>query len=322
MNRKQIVNELFSWPEITEAESARIVASIVNHLKKYPELKRNKTPPKAIREKLKASGALKQPVKSEIKDCIKLGINSVTKSLEQNPTQVKFVLVCRSCKPLVVLTRHLQVMCSYNNIPAGCVYTLSESLSKLFNIKAVGALAFCDSGLNESARLSEAFKSEIIPLIKPITNPFTAQSQNFKIIDQSDIESALKEKEASDINPEQVEMMVEDDENANDNEERQNNFGSDYISFNSSNNQIAFDSTDFILFKDDYVPRRSTMSRMLDDIERDLNEFAGSGYRFNQLSIVTKPRVDRSGKAKKKPDLKGKKMKALEQNKFKNKSAK
>ena len=327
MNRKLIVNEFFAWPDINELESKQITEFLENQLKQFPYLKRKRTISKRAREKLKSAaqeGHRTQAKSNEIEEFsiefkkrLILGINAITKCIEKNPHHIMFVLVCRSCKPLVVFTRHLQVMCSHSKIPAGCVYGLSDKLSKILNLKTVSALAICNNKLNNSEESSndleqvlESFNQKVIPLLKPLANSFTGRFPTSKIepirIDRA-IELSADVKTNSELTTKKEEQFMEC-------EESEENFGSDFISFNKNEATVSFESSEFILFNDNYVATkdRNFNEEMIENLETNINSLREN--RFNQLSIIQQ----RSSKEKKrnKPDLKNKKMKVLEKNKF------
>jgi hypothetical protein len=348
MNRKLVANELFAWPEINEDNSKKIVQSLINQLKKYPEIKRKKTPPKHIRQKLKkeneeakklTDNTLKHTNETNqnqfvnfLKKHLICGINIVTKHLEKNPKQIQFVLVCRSCKPLIVLTRHLQVMCAQHGIPAGCVHSLSDSLSKLLNLKTVGAFALC-SGLDETKQIQEFneklvtilsdLNRNLVPLLPPLKNPFTSVIKVTKIeeieIDQDEIKSFAEcDKEMETEITKDVKLLKDFVTNEEEEDQNHNCFGSDFISINKSNKQevLGFNSDQFILFRDedDYISKSVSNN----DFQSEKNQVLGT--RFNQLSMIQqKPNKNRENSSfkKQRQELKNKKMKNLQKNKHK-----
>lgn len=250
MNRKSIVNENFLWPEINEQNSAIIIKFLEDFFAKEPNLKRKKTLPKKVRKHRDKNKTTSAPdFGLFIKKNIKIGINSISKALEKNPSNVVLVLVCKSCKPLTVLTRHIHVMCSLSKTPAGCIHNLNQ-LSKVFNIKTVSALAICktdETKLEEKEQFNKLYNNfldqiqqSILPYLIPINNPFT--SINF-------LDSNLL---LEDVNYGLDNIELGNDENLKKckNEET---FGSDFISINSSNigSFIDFDNENFILFKDE-----------------------------------------------------------------------
>ncbi|RNA32587.1 ribonuclease P subunit p38 [Brachionus plicatilis] len=250
MHRKIIVNENFVWPEINEQNCELIVKFLENFFAKEPNLRRKKTLPKKMR---KMNDTPKPATKADfglyIKSKIKIGINSISKAMEKSPTNFALVLVCKSCKPLTVLTRHIQVMCSMSKTPAGCVNNLN-SLSKVFNIKTVSALAICKATetkleSNQSyERLFNIFLEEIqnilVPLLSPLKNAFT--SINF-LDPNVMIEHVNKGLDKVDLNQDK---KIEIDKQLQ-------SFGSDFISINRSSISpfVDFDSDNFILFGDE-----------------------------------------------------------------------
>jgi hypothetical protein len=334
MNRKLIVNELCAWPDIPESDSRKILDSIATTIRKHPGLKRQRTLPKRIRDKLKLQKSAddneqKQQQQNQKNDQIKpsplkqhilLGINSITKCLERTPHRLLFVLVCRSCKPLVVLTRHLQVMCAHHNVPAGCVANLSSILGKLLNMKTVSAFAFCTKPLTEIESSSvdndklnaavDEFKRSVVSRLAPLTNPFTAcvSGQIKEIAVEIEIDAVKSQVAEADqevsLDKNSSWMECDDDDDDNDDKEVEH-FGSDFISFGgkSDERELAFDSVDFVAFKDGYVRLQQ------DVVSVQMGSFDNG--RFNQLSMI-----QQRSRKKNKPDLKGKKMKALASNKF------
>lgn len=204
MNRKLLVNEQLEWETLKAEENEKILQVIENQIKLYPTLKRKKTLPKRKRQKAKelketSSGDQKpaQPTVDDLfKKHIRIGINAVTKELERNPKNVRFVLVCRTCKP--ILTRHLYIMCSQFDIRAGLVQNLSERLSKIFNLKTVGAFAICRSshkledkdtnllGIELESRLVE-LTNKISQFLPQLKKPFSLKPELKRIITDKNI---------------------------------------------------------------------------------------------------------------------------------------
>lgn len=299
MNRKQIVNENLQWPEISQSQSQKIISYLEKNFEKYPLIRRKKNPPRHIRKKAKLAKTQKteeskpnlptnDPTSNKesqnefpkpnlegyLKNHFKIGINSVTKTIEQEPNNVMFVLVCHSCKPLTVLTRHLQVMCAMANIPAGCVHNLSPSLKKLLNINTISAflvLKTINLKLNEaeSSQQQKDITNEIevvlkdlqanIPSLLPkLKNPFTenqmlAENSTRHLMGQienelnSEIEKAVNEQYSNMKNL----IIVQSSESS----EEDDNFESGFLSINKrkSVKYLDFDDTsNFILFNDTY----------------------------------------------------------------------
>jgi len=187
MNRKLIVSEQLNWPQLALTENESILKIIEDFIKRYTALKREKTLPKKIRKEKPTK--ICSPFEVFIKSHIRLGINSITKELESDPTNVRFLIVCRSCKP--ILTKHLYIMSSQSNVKAGCVDGLSQRLAKILNIKTVSAFAVChanpDSLKDEMHIGAEKILSELsFQLIKNLTdiqNPFSIRTDLNKMID-------------------------------------------------------------------------------------------------------------------------------------------
>lgn len=249
MNRKSIINENLEWPEINEQNSQNIIKFLGDFFAKESGLRRKKTMPKKLRKlKNKTKAENKLDFGLFIKSRIKIGINSISKSIEKNPSSLAFVLVCRSCKPLTVLTRHIQVMCSISNISAGCVHNLN-SLAKIFNIKTVSALGILRNTElnfepNEHEKLFSDFLNDIqkyiIPLLPPLKNPFTS----INLLDSKIL--------IDDVNNCLVKVDLNRDKKL-ENSKEMHTFGSDFISINESNicSFINFDNNNFILIKDE-----------------------------------------------------------------------
>ncbi len=187
MNRKLIVNEQLNWPQLAQHENQNILKLIEDFIKLYPSLKRENTLPKKARQTRPVK--VFTPLEAVIKSHIRLGINSVTKELESNPANVRFLIVCRSCKP--ILTKHLYIMSSQSNVKASCVDGLSEKLAKFLNVKTVSAFAICraDSAslkdeINiEAEKILSELSNQLIKNLSDIKNPFSIRSDLNKLID-------------------------------------------------------------------------------------------------------------------------------------------
>lgn len=204
MNRKLLVNEQLEWETLGADENEKILQVIENQIKLYPTLKRKKTLPKKKRQKAKELKETfsddQKPAQITVDDLfkkhIRIGINAVTKELERNPKNVRFVLVCRTCKP--ILTRHLFIMCSQFDIRAGSVQNLSERLSKIFNLKTVGAFAICrsyhkledkdtnPSGIELEPRLVE-LTNKISQFLPQLRKPFSLKPELKRIINDKNM---------------------------------------------------------------------------------------------------------------------------------------
>lgn len=301
MNRKQIVNENLQWPEIDETQSVRILDALESHLKRYPELKRPKNPPKKVRlrrqqnknkskegdEEMseKPARAEIRPEAEAIKKRLRIGINVVTKTLEREPDNVMFVLVCRSCRPLGVLTRHVQVMCAMQGIPAGCVHNLSSRLERVLNIGSIRALLVRKSLLVVQPTTGEVdesilkdWRERIVPLLPVLKNPFGESSSSslgdvpsggrvVELIEEIKrewrISSGEEHEEKEKKKGEASRMEVAEEEADND----ENEFGDDYLRIRGDQRDhvkwLDFDNDDddhhdtrFILFNDAYQRRR------------------------------------------------------------------
>ena len=197
MIRKLIVNENLGWPQIDQADCKKVTEIIETNLKKYPGIKRERTLPKRFRDNkssqpiLNANVDENKKIASMLKQHFRLGINSVTKSLEREPNNLKFVLVCSSCSPLTVMTRHIQIMCSQLNVPAGCIINLSNSLSKLFNLKTISAFGICypkeqfENSSDENKEildLLENLTTQIKKLLLPLKNPFDLNNLGAQLV--------------------------------------------------------------------------------------------------------------------------------------------
>lgn len=136
MNRKLLINEQLDWPILKSDQNESILKLIESFLKLYPGLKRKKS---CKRQKTEARSEIPNSIDSLLKKHIRVGINSVTKELEKNAKNVKCILICGSCKP--ILTRHLHIMCGQSNVNAGRVDKLSRRLESALGHKKVSALA-------------------------------------------------------------------------------------------------------------------------------------------------------------------------------------
>ncbi|CAF0794688.1 unnamed protein product [Brachionus calyciflorus] len=258
MNRKLIVNENLGWPDINEADSKKIVEFFESFLKANQSLRRKKTLPKKLRLKKEAENAVNDKKSDDFgkyfKKYIKIGINSITKTLETNPNSLAIVLICRSCKPLTVLTRHIQVMCSISNVSAGCVHNLNN-LSKILNIKTVTAFGICKNNELESnsiyKKTHDDFLNEldqkVVNLLPQLKNPFTSNDYlNPTFLCIEDVNNELNK---VDLN-EEIDRMPKFSNREWSN--AQENFGSDFISIDKSLKKsfTNFDDDNFILFDD------------------------------------------------------------------------
>lgn len=187
-----------------------------------------------------------------VKKHLRIGINSITKCLEKEPENVLLVIVCKSCKPVTVLTRHIQVMCSMSNIPAGCVNNLSSNLSKLFNVKTVSALAVCKDQKSENVEESSVkivkdmlsgLYGIIVPLLPEIKNPFVSNESLNPPLNIEHVNNELNNVTLS----KKDNLPVRLKSNSNENEK----FGADFISINKTKKNFAsFDDNKFILFSE------------------------------------------------------------------------
>lgn len=304
MNRKLLVNELLGWSDLNESNNENIISLIETQFKSYPEIKRKKTPPKKIRIKLKENMDIMEQspnLAKYLKSHLRFGINSITKELEKGTeNNILFVLVCKSVKPL--LTRHLQVMCAKLNIPAGCVYNLSEKLAKYFNLKTIGAFALTkeesintDSELSKQAReLILDLANKIIPILPLVRNPFKINH------DLPRVDLKINEKDNDEVKTQIVELLD------NKEIEEMDTFGSDFISLDKKNSKtsVNFDSNKFILFNDDFSE---------DDTENNSSnkrKSINSNFEFNQFTIRFR---ETNENRKKKNDL----INQMKTNKFK-----
>jgi ribosomal protein L7Ae-like RNA K-turn-binding protein len=270
MNRKLITNKNLAWPELNETEHQQINQSLNSFFLEYPLVKRKKPLPQYLRAKKKAKlevendTTLIDSVNQEalqkcklFKRFIRLGINSVTKTLENEPKNVLVVLCCQSSPGL--LTRHLLMMCSQSQIPAASIKNLSTNLSKIFNIKTVTAIAVCHSINREDSNeelidenlLSNVkesinkLKEKVIARLAALNkNPFRLGLGNCYITDLSQVEEKIKNclRSEKEEKSNDVKMEFKEEEKAED-----QGFGSDFIKFKMSNIENPFHSKNFIL---------------------------------------------------------------------------
>jgi hypothetical protein len=262
MNRKLITSDNLNWPEIDEESSSKILSCLEVHLIKYPNIKRVKNPPKKQREKLKKK---LDPISNDNEDNLKsiiikshflFGINSITRYIESLDTKSKSilcVLVCRSCKPLRILTQHLMIMCSQKNIKAGCIYNLSSKISSLFNINRASAIAVLDSNDENVFSLLNDFKSNALFLLPDLVNPILKVNdeilnEDLVTVNIEAVEPDAKIKSLNDI----FSFSTERDDKV----EQKNtldfmSFG-DFVDNNDNNENILtnFNDKNFILFND------------------------------------------------------------------------
>ena len=199
MNRKLITSKALNWPEINDETSSRFLACIENELVKYPSIKRAKNPPKKQREALKkqVNDAVENQNSEEklksiaIKSHFLFGINSITRYIENLDKKTKKILcifVCRSCKPLRILTQHLLMMCSQMKLKAGCLNNLSSKISSLFNINRASAIAILDSDYENMSLFLNEIKLQILPLLPDLDNPIVEGDDVYlkeELIDQT-----------------------------------------------------------------------------------------------------------------------------------------
>lgn len=314
MNRKLLVNELLGWSEISETNNEKIINLIETHFKPYSELKRSKTLPKKLRLKKKTE----QPTKVNdslgviIKKQLRFGINSITRELEKDATNLKFVLVCKSCKP--ILTRHIQIMCAKSNVPAGCVTNLSCRLAKFFNLNTISAFAIVSKIndetnqdlLNQTQSINSDLENKIIELLPSVKDPFSAKTLTEDFVDVDMPCEATTSK-----TPFLSETAVREDKM-----ETTSTFGSDFISFKEPETKISFNSRQFILFNDDYSEDESekeTDSEIYNQLvrtpKRKLTKAIkmSNSVEFNQFSIKIRPtNKDRKKTAKQQKNSKTK----------------
>lgn len=268
MNRKLIVNKNLAWPELNDAEHQQINESLKSFFCEYPLVKREKALPQYLRAKKKAKLDVKSDTNCSqnqeasqtcklFKRFIRLGINSVTKTLETEAKNILVVLCCQSSPSL--LTRHLLMMCSQSHIPAASIKNLSTNLSKIFNIKTVTAIAVCHSintEDNNQKLIDENFLSKIKESINKLNekvvaklptlnkNPFRLGLGNCFINDLSQVEEQIKNcfKPNEEEKSNDVQMEFKEKDEAED-----QGFGSDFIRFKMSHVDNPFHSKNFIL---------------------------------------------------------------------------
>ena len=299
MNRKLITSKGLNWPEISEEASSSMISCLENELTKYPSIKRIKNPPKKLREKLKKEPAgivdnNEEKLKSNvIKSHFLFGINSITRyieDVEKKSKSILCVLVCKSSKPLRILTQHLLIMCSQKQIKAGCVNDLSSKMSNLFNINRASAIAILESDNEVVSSLLNQVKLNVLPSLPHIENPIL----------KYDHEMDLKEKlvdQGLDKDFEMVENFVESIDHIfvfkeGDIKKEEKSTSLDFLSFatdfsnesldaeedKTKNNLTSFNDKKFMLFKS-----KST----IDDNEDEENNLTRSDK--NERYFSTKP---------------------------------
>jgi ribosomal protein L7Ae-like RNA K-turn-binding protein len=268
MNRKLIVNQNLAWPDLSDADHQQINESLNLFFRDYPFVKRKKATPQYLRAKKKAkleetTDACRSQKQEPLQTCqllkrfIRLGINSVTKTLETETNNVLVVLCCQSSPSL--LTRHLLMMGTQSQIPAASIKNLSTNLSKIFNIKTVTAFAIChsidtdnnnqelideNSILKAKENINRLKEKLLVKMPKLNKIPFRLGLGNSFINDLSQVEQKIKfcfnpgEENSNNIKMESEEESVKlkDEE-----------FGSDFIRFKMSHVENPFHSKNFIL---------------------------------------------------------------------------
>ena len=332
MNRKLLYNKQQDWIDLNAADNETILSSIEKQLELNSSLKRLKTLPRELRTKAKnasesATSDKNKTIGLMLKKNLKFGINTITKELEKNSNNIGFILVCRSCKP--ILTRHLNIMCAQSKVSAGCVKDLSLRLSKFFNLKTVSALAVSKNLIhieNQDNEIISQAESILNSLIKKITQclPKLSEPYNF---DQSQL---LKEEKKipipeiiqSDVNI--IKEIVRPPIN-----EPIETFGSDFISIETAKKEVFADfssNQSFILFNDEYMNEEYDYHGTLESIAKRkldqysyLNNNGVNGMVLNQLTIGYRNTNKDRKKVTKNKNLNKKKklMNNLEQNKYK-----
>ena len=335
MNRKLLFNKQQDWIDLNAADNETILSSIENQLELYSSLKRARTLPKNLRtkaenlsesvtipyDKNKAIGLL-------LKKNLKFGINTITKELEKNSNSLGFVLVCRSCKP--ILTRHLNIMCAQSKVPAGCVKDLSLRLSKFFNLKTVSALAVCTNLMHIENQDNEIIsQAELVlnGLIKKVAQCLPRPFESFNF-DKPQLVKEEKKFPIPEVIQSDVSLIKEFDRPAID--ESVETFGSDYISIETTKRDAFADfnsNQSFILFHDEYMNEEYdehgtlelSMAKRKFDQYSHLNNNGMNGMKLNQLTIgYRNTNKDRKKVTKNKNVNKKKKlMNNLKQNKYK-----
>ena len=335
MNRKLLFNKQQDWIDLNAADNETILSSIENQLELYSSLKRARTLPKNLRtkaenlsesvtipyDKNKAIGLL-------LKKNLKFGINTITKELEKNSNSLGFVLVCRSCKP--ILTRHLNIMCAQSKVPAGCVKDLSLRLSKFFNLKTVSALAVCTNLMHIENQDNEIIsQAELVlnGLIKKVAQCLPRPFESFNF-DKPQLVKEEKKFPIPEVIQSDVSLIKEFDRPAID--ESVETFGSDYISIETTKRDAFADfnsNQSFILFHDEYMNEEYdehgtlelSMAKRKFDQYSHLNNNGMNGMKLNQLKIgYRNTNKDRKKVTKNKNVNKKKKlMNNLKQNKYK-----
>ena len=335
MNRKQIVNENLAWPTLSDAKSESIVRCLDARLVQHAAtLARQKTPPKHIRKQLalkkqnaqqqqqqqQPSEMLKPPgtdtVGLMLKRHIRLGINSATKLLESEPDNVLFVLVCSSCVPLAVLTRHLHIMCAMRHVPAACVRSLSERIAKRLNMNTISCVAVQRSTRVDDLAPSEhdrqqlgvilsEWKREIGDTLPPLANPLSCLPSVLVMQQPEEVSVPTSSRMITDQAPLIGNEDGQSEEEEEEEEEEEQTFGSNFISIENDDNdkrhECSFDNTtDFIQFDDGYdeaAARRQTTNSLLLAVQttnRSLyaEEKALMHHRLNKLSIAQRTVAD------------------------------
>lgn len=172
MNRKLLVNDQLQWSPINQADNENILKAIEKHMEQFQSIKRQKTLTKKQRLLSKENVKVDRPKFIVLmKKHILVGINSITKELENNPKNVRFLLVCKSCIP--IMTRHLHIMCSQSNVAAACIQDLSPRLSKILNIRKVSAFAVCSKILAEANEFEPCMIEEVDKVLTELSCQIT-----------------------------------------------------------------------------------------------------------------------------------------------------
>jgi hypothetical protein len=300
MNKKLITSTALNWPDIDDETSLKIISCLENELVKYPILKRAKNPPKKLREKLKSERVEKTDEEKLIKSHFLFGINSITRYIENidaNSKQILCVLVCRSCRPLRILTQHLIVMCSQKQISAGCVNNLSNKISNLFNLNRASAIAILESDFEIVRELVNQVKSSILPLLSPIENPI------LKYDHEIELEEEFIDKRIDDVDQDnQIKSFNEIfvfDKKEKKNDDDFLSFGAQFVEINSvkKRNITFFNDKSFISFNN---------SINIDNYDEEKQELSSkrSHVEFKQFGMTI--RLANKEKSKEKNKLKNK----------------
>ncbi|ORY30314.1 hypothetical protein BCR33DRAFT_772210 [Rhizoclosmatium globosum] len=115
-------------------------------------------------------GVKEHPLARETKDSLVIGINSLTKELQNPTTKIRAIFVCKSDVPVPHLYAHLPTLCHLHSIPVLLVplHIGAESrIAQALGVKSVIAL-----GIKQDSPLFDSLFEHVRGFIQPVNLPW------------------------------------------------------------------------------------------------------------------------------------------------------